>query len=168
LRVSENPIYLLNNFITPVLRHFTRSLLPSLEVVKSFGPRIPNMEMVVEDIGTVFTQLTTNACEALCARIIVEPEFQPILRFSCQLSEADIRIHIDDNGDGIPEFNLPKIFTPFFTTRESASNLGLGLSTSYDIVLNGYDGEILLVPNYEDFTRFTIVLPLSSKAVSAT
>jgi signal transduction histidine kinase len=47
-----------------------------------------------------------------------------------------------DNGPGIPEELLPKIFNPFFTTKPAGAGTGLGLSISHDIVVRGHSGTI--------------------------
>lgn len=159
LRIPEDPVYLLENFTTPLIRDFSKTMDGRLQVEKKFCPRIPPLEVVVEDLGTVFTQLVSNALEALQARLLVE-EFEPTLRLICESDDTYVFFHVDDNGDGIPEDNLEKVFTPFFTTREAASNLGLGLSTSYDIVVNGYSGDLKVDPDLDGFTRFSVILPL--------
>jgi signal transduction histidine kinase len=52
-----------------------------------------------------------------------------------------------------------KIFEPFFTTKPAGSGPGLGLSLSYDIIVQGHGGELSVESEEGEFTRFTILLP---------
>jgi two-component system, NtrC family, sensor kinase len=66
---------------------------------------------------------------------------------------------VKDNGNGIPESLLEKIFQPFFTTKPTGEGTGLGLSLSYDII-KSHDGEITVKTEKGKYTAFTILLPL--------
>ena len=63
-----------------------------------------------------------------------------------------------DNGDGIPEKVLDKIFQPFFTTKPSGQGTGLGLSLSYDII-KAHNGEIKVNNMPGEGVEFVISLP---------
>jgi signal transduction histidine kinase len=69
-----------------------------------------------------------------------------------------IEININDNGTGIPEKLLDKIFQPFFTTKPTGQGTGLGLSLSYDIV-KAAGGELKVETREGEGTRFTVILP---------
>ena len=68
-------------------------------------------------------------------------------------------IGVKDNGNGIPQKALDKIFQPFFTTKPAGSGTGLGLSLSYDIV-KVHGGEIKVQTKEGVGSEFTIALPL--------
>lgn len=72
------------------------------------------------------------------------------------LDETVFEITVTDNGPGIPESALDDLFTPFFTTRESGT--GLGLAVAWKIV-KGHGGDIALDRAYEDGARFVLLLP---------
>ena len=65
---------------------------------------------------------------------------------------------IKDNGNGIPNKLLEKIFQPFFTTKPTGQGTGLGLSMSYDIV-KAHGGNLTVVTTEGEQTQFTICLP---------
>ena len=67
---------------------------------------------------------------------------------------------IYDNGNGIPQQALEKIFKPFFTTKPAGKGTGLGLSMSYDIVTKSHGGELKVKTSPDHGTTFTIVLPI--------
>ena len=70
-----------------------------------------------------------------------------------------MEIKVDDNGNGIPEKVLDKIFQPFFTTKPTGQGTGLGLSLSYDIV-KAHGGELKVESKQGDGANFKIELPL--------
>ena len=63
-----------------------------------------------------------------------------------------------DNGNGIPQIIVDKIFQPFFTTKPTGQGTGLGLSLSYDIV-KAHNGEMKVESKEGEGTTFIIVLP---------
>jgi two-component system, NtrC family, sensor kinase len=69
-----------------------------------------------------------------------------------------ILISVKDNGNGIPQRNLDKIFQPFFTTKPTGQGTGLGLSLSYDIV-KAHGGELNVDTREGEGSTFIILLP---------
>ena len=76
------------------------------------------------------------------------------------MDENQIRITIRDNGPGIPQDVLDKIFNPFFTTKPAGEGTGLGLSLSYNIITKGHGGELKVNTKPGKFTEFIIKLPV--------
>jgi signal transduction histidine kinase len=68
-------------------------------------------------------------------------------------------ISVRDNGDGIPQSIIDKIFQPFFTTKPTGQGTGLGLSLAYDIA-KAHGGEIKVESKENEFTRFIFQLPI--------
>ena len=69
-----------------------------------------------------------------------------------------VEITVKDNGNGIPQKVLDKIFQPFFTTKPTGQGTGLGLSLSYDII-KAHGGEIKVETKESEGVEFTIILP---------
>ena len=69
-----------------------------------------------------------------------------------------VRIVISDNGCGMPEENLTKIFKPFFTTKQDNQGTGLGLAITYGLVKKIH-GDITVKSKLHEGTTFTITLP---------
>jgi len=67
-------------------------------------------------------------------------------------------MNVADNGNGIPQKVLEKIFQPFFTTKPTGQGTGLGLSMSYDIVTKGHGGELKVETKEGEGTQFIIIL----------
>ncbi len=71
---------------------------------------------------------------------------------------AEVVISVTDNGNGIPQKVLDKIFQPFFTSKPTGQGTGLGLSLSYDIV-KAHGGEIKVETKEGEGSEFIIQLP---------
>ena len=71
-----------------------------------------------------------------------------------------LEIKVKDNGNGIPQKVLEKIFQPFFTTKPTGQGTGLGLSLSYDII-KAHGGEIKVETKENEGSAFNISLPLT-------
>ena len=79
---------------------------------------------------------------------------------SWNAARKDIEIEIQDTGFGIPKEDLPRVFDPFYTTKEEGKGLGLGLSTVYGII-DRHKGNIDVDSEPGKGTVFTIRLPIS-------
>src|SRR3990167_9765176 len=72
-----------------------------------------------------------------------------------------VNVEIRDNGIGIPEQNLSKIFEPFFTNKEVSKGTGLGLSIAYNIIKN-HNGTIEVNSKVDEGTTSTVKIPISA------
>ena len=72
-----------------------------------------------------------------------------------------MEIKVSDNGNGIPQKIIDKIFQPFFTTKPTGQGTGLGLSLSYDII-KAHGGEIKVETKEGEGTEFIIFLSLEA------
>jgi signal transduction histidine kinase len=86
-------------------------------------------------------------------------DYNPEVVVSTKRLAEKIEIRVKDNGSGIPESILEKIFQPFFTTKPTGEGTGLGLSMSYDIITKGHNGEIKVNSMEGKGTEFIIILP---------
>ncbi|NOT36702.1 MAG: GHKL domain-containing protein [Saprospiraceae bacterium] len=122
-------------------------------------PTIEKIPTIPQDLSRVFLNLFTNACYAVNEKKLnSEPGFKPKITLETINHPNTIEIHIQDNGNGIPEAIISKIFQPFFTTKPTGQGTGLGLSLSYDIIKNTHGGEISVTSKMNEGTTFTIIL----------
>jgi two-component system, sporulation sensor kinase E len=82
------------------------------------------------------------------------------LRLTAERAEDEVRIAVEDSGVGISEEDLPKIFEPYFTTKENGT--GLGLTITFKIVRE-HDGEIMVTSHPGQGSAFIISLPIPQK-----
>ena len=91
----------------------------------------------------------------------LQPEgYEPTVTVSTRKIDSKIMVKVKDNGTGIPQKALDKIFQPFFTTKPTGQGTGLGLSLSYDIVTKGHGGELKVETMEGEYTEFIIILPV--------
>ena len=123
------------------------------------------LSVVPQDLGRAILNLLTNAFYAVnerkkSANIADLPDkYEPTVSVKTRRDKAKVEIEVSDNGGGIPQRILDKVFQPFFTTKPSGQGTGLGLSLSYDIITKGHGGELRVKTNENEGTSFIIVLP---------
>ncbi|MEO6852191.1 MAG: ATP-binding protein, partial [Mucilaginibacter sp.] len=122
---------------------------------------LPKANVVPQDIGRVLLNLFNNAFYAVTEKKKAEGNaFEPTVTVITKKSAAGIVITVHDNGAGIPQKILDKIYQPFFTTKPTGQGTGLGLSMSYDII-KAHGGELKVNTKEGEFTEFIITLPLN-------
>ena len=133
------------------------------EMVTHFDPDLPKVDVVQQDIGRVLLNLINNAFYAVNQKAkVARPDYKPTVELSTSHSNAHIEIKVKDNGNGIPDNIKDKIMQPFFTTKPTGEGTGLGLSLSYDIVVKGHQGNILINSSEGTGSEFIINLPFKS------
>jgi signal transduction histidine kinase len=126
-----------------------------------FDESIGNINIIPQDIGRVILNLITNAFYVVDEKKKAGKEnYQPTVEVSSKKEGNKVLVSVKDNGNGIPQKILDKIFQPFFTTKPTGQGTGLGLSLSYDIV-KAHGGEIKVNTKENEGTEFTIQLPIS-------
>ncbi|MEO9069750.1 MAG: ATP-binding protein [Ginsengibacter sp.] len=133
----------------------------------NFDETIGKIKIIPQDVGRVLLNLFNNAFFA-CAersRSTVNQQksenlisYEPTVSVTTKKSENHVIITVGDNGNGIPQKIVDKIFQPFFTTKPTGQGTGLGLSLSYDIV-KAHGGGINVETKEEEGTTFIIQLP---------
>ena len=137
-----------------------------LGIEEDYAPDIGEITVQPQDMGRVFLNLVTNACYAtnkkqemlLAAPDASNKDYQPTLKLSTRLIDDCIEVHVRDNGTGIPESALERIFHPFYTTKPPDEGTGLGLSLSNDIIRQ-HGGKFRVETREGEYTDMIIVLP---------
>tara|TARA_R110001592_G_scaffold164026_1_gene398012 strand:+ start:11333 stop:12634 length:1302 start_codon:yes stop_codon:yes gene_type:complete len=127
-----------------------------------FDESIGKVNVIPQDIGRVILNLITNAFYAVNEQKQKDEHFKPIVSVSTKKIGDHLEIKVTDNGGGIPQKILDKIFQPFFTTKPTGQGTGLGLSMSYDIVTKGHGGELKVETKDGEGTTFCINLPVTN------
>ena len=125
-----------------------------------FESEIAKIPVVPEDISLVFLNLLHNAFYSLHEKKEkAEKEFLAMILVKTQKKGDKIEISIQDNGSGIADNIMDKIFQPFFTTKPAGIGIGLGLSLSYDII-KMHGGKISVSSELNKGAQFVISLPM--------
>ena len=139
-----------------------------------FDATIGNINIIPQDIGRVILNLINNAFYAVAEKkkqltdgLPHPANYEPTISVSTKKANARlddhpgrdiVEIKVADNGNGIPQKVLDKIFQPFFTTKPTGQGTGLGLSLSYDIV-RAHGGELKVETEENKGSTFVIILP---------
>ncbi|MEG4997693.1 sensor histidine kinase [Microcoleus sp. B4-D4] len=131
----------------------------AIEIVKEYG-KLPLVECYPGQINQVFMNLIANAIDAFEEKT-GEAVRNPTISIRTELvNDNFIRIRIADNGPGIPESVLSKLFEAFFTTKPTGKGTGLGLSISYQIVVEKHGGQLSCSSVPGQGTEFSVEIPI--------
>ncbi len=128
-------------------------------MTSDFDKTIGSVNIIPQDIGRVIINLITNAFYAVSEKQKLSgADYKPLVTVATRKSGNHVLISVKDNGNGIPQKVLDKIFQPFFTTKPTGQGTGLGLSLSYDIV-KAHGGELKVDTKDGEGSEFIIRLP---------
>ena len=131
----------------------------SAEVSLELDPYLEEVVAVPEDVARVITNLVTNACEAMVEKSRQEGgDYGPELRVVTVDGEDGVTVLFRDNGAGMTRETIARMFNPFFTTRDTGRNTGLGLSLVYDVVRE-HGGDIVAESEPGCHTEVRVLLP---------
>jgi two-component system, NtrC family, sensor kinase len=139
-------------------------------MITDFDESIGKINVIPQDIGRVILNLITNAFYACSERSRsagpvetrhdLSLQYQPTVSLTTKRTKETVEVLIRDNGNGIPQNVLNKIFQPFFTTKPTGQGTGLGLSLSFDIV-KAHGGELKVDTIVGEYAELIIQLPLT-------
>ena len=147
---------------TMLAYHAARAQYPgfNMEIEKELDPDAGDISAVPEDLGRVFINMVSNACQAIEEKRKENEDFAPSLRLKTTRTEDAVEISIRDNGPGMTPDVMAKMFTPFFSTKAANQGTGLGMSLSHDIV-RGHGGTITPESAVGEYTELTVTIPVS-------
>ena len=133
-----------------------------------FDESIGKVNIVPQDIGRVLLNLFNNAFYAVTEKKKKQPKnYEPTVTVTTKAIKppptggvGGLEIRVKDNGVGIPQKVLDKIFQPFFTTKPTGQGTGLGLSLAYDIVTKEHGGQLKVETKEGEGAEFVIQLPV--------
>lgn len=136
--------------------------------VLDLDPDLEKFNVVPQDMGRVLHNLINNAFWAVTEKQNQSGtseytdglEYKPTVTVKTQKINDRMELRVIDNGMGIPQNILDKIFQPFFTTKPTGQGTGLGLSLSYDII-KAHGGDLRVETNEGEGSSFIISLPKS-------
>ncbi|MEH2369354.1 trifunctional serine/threonine-protein kinase/ATP-binding protein/sensor histidine kinase [Nostoc sp.] len=127
-----------------------------IALVKEYE-QLPLVNCYASALNQVFMNIINNAIDAL---EVSDTNSQPTITIKTELKKSNILIRIADNGIGMSKSVQNKIFNPFFTTKSVGSGTGLGLSTSYSIVVEKHGGQLSCISSPGQGTEFIIEIPV--------
>ena len=160
-KVPVNGFFNLNQVIEDTVRFVERpASLHQIEINTKLDATLPQIWGDADLIKQVVMNLLVNAQQAMDKAGHISVETRSITPIDTPEQQA-VEISVRDNGCGIPQANLQRIFDPFFTSKEVGKGTGLGLSVSYGIV-KAHGGKISVESTVGEGTVFHIQLPVIS------
>ncbi|MDR1879506.1 MAG: GHKL domain-containing protein [Tannerellaceae bacterium] len=137
----------------------------NVSIREEYEEDIPLVDIIPQDMSRAVLNIMNNACYAVYSKLKAasDSSYSPAIKVSVRKEGEQVRLVIEDNGTGIPDEVNEKLYTPFFTTKPIGEGTGLGLSISKSIIEGKHNGTIEMETKVNEFTRFTISLPLSQK-----
>jgi len=132
--------------------------LKNIKLIKHISPELPTVTMDINQIKQAFLNLLLNSVDAIQNRGTITISAEPMVNAT---GELQLQIIFADTGCGIPKDKIEKVFDPFYSTKEDASNAGLGLSIVKGII-DKHNGTIKIESETEKGTRVIIGLPASN------
>ncbi len=136
----------------------------NVTIERDLADGLPPVEAVTQDIGRVFLNIVSNAFQAIYQKSQEKrTAYDPKLFLSTRREGDSVEVRIGDNGPGMSDELLGKIFQPFFTTKPTGEGTGLGLSISYDIVVQQHGGRLEASAREGEGSAFLVALPIGAK-----
>jgi signal transduction histidine kinase len=143
------------------------------KMITDFDKTLGKINIVPQDIGRVILNLLNNSFYAVTEKRNASDlqgfenleglgAYEPTVWLSTKNLGNEVEIKVADNGNGIPQQIVDKIFQPFFTTKPTGHGTGLGLSLCYEIVTKGHEGDLHVESTEGEGSVFTIHLPLNN------
>ena len=128
---------------------------------RDLDPDVGSIDIVPQEITRVLLNLLGNGFYATQKRrqATQDGAYEPTVGLATRDLGDGIEIRVRDNGIGMSPDVIKKLFTPFFTTKPPGEGTGLGLSLSYDIVVQQHNGQFTVDSKEGQYTEFIITLP---------
>ncbi|MBK1985984.1 GAF domain-containing protein [Sphaerospermopsis aphanizomenoides BCCUSP55] len=148
-----------------ILRHRLKAAIhrPEIEIVKDYA-QLPLIECYPGQLNQVFMNILSNAVDALEAKMEHDKisTYIPQITIRTKILEDEwVVVRITDNGQGMKEEVMQRMYDPFFTTKEVGKGTGLGMSISHQIVVDGHRGVLKCRSQPGEGTEFWIQIPVS-------
>ncbi|MEH2296640.1 hybrid sensor histidine kinase/response regulator [Nostoc sp.] len=131
----------------------------AIVLVKDYG-NLPLVTCYTSELNQVFMHLLNNAIDAIEERVGNQSS-TPQIRIHTEVTDLNmVKIAIADNGTGIKESLRSRLFDPFFTTKPVGKGSGLGLSISYQIIVQKHRGNITCTSSVGQGAEFAIEIPI--------
>ena len=128
-----------------------------IKIIKDYNNTLPNIYCCAIELEQVVLNILKNAAYAL--QMVTR---EPVIYIKLWGEREVLVLEIQDNGPGMTDAAKRKVFDPFFTTKPVGEGTGLGLSVSFNIIVERHGGSIAVESTEGTGTKFIIVLPIIS------
>ena len=132
-----------------------------VELVLDLSPSVGETLLVEREFGEAVVNLVSNACFAMQQKQAETGDgYEPRLTVSSNVADGMVEVRVRDNGPGIEDDVVGRIFNPFFSTRGGAMGAGLGLPIASDVARR-LGGDLVVDTVYGEYAEFTMHIPLA-------
>jgi len=138
--------------------------LSEIDLIRDYPKDTPKISGNGVQLQEAFFNFIDNAYDAIVERrtTLGEDGYRGKITVSARPRDGILEVVVSDNGMGVKEDNIKKVFTPFFTTKISArKGTGLGLYVIRRIITDTHKGKIIFESKYKEGTRFILELPVA-------
>ncbi|MEP7229303.1 MAG: two-component regulator propeller domain-containing protein [Ginsengibacter sp.] len=126
----------------------------------NFDKGIEKINIVPQDIARALLNIINNAFYSVNEKKKkLGDAYEPSVSVTTKKTKGQVEVRVKDNGFGIPQNIIDKIYQPFFTTKPTGQGTGLGLSLSYDVITKEHSGKIKVETTDGEGAEFIIYLP---------
>lgn len=132
----------------------------NIKIEAEYDQSLKMINAIPQNLGRVFLNLVNNACYSTNQKKIeLKDIYSPVLTVKTRNMSDNVEIRIRDNGSGIPQNVIEKVFNPFFTTKPPGQGTGLGLSLSFGIITKEHHGTMAVESVEGEYAEFIITIP---------
>jgi len=146
---QDTDLHVLLDDVIECVKH--QPAFEKVTIIRAYNHELPYIQADPDQLQQVFINLMNNAAEAMEKGGAITLSTRPV-------DGQWVEVKVADTGNGIPEENLGRLFTPFFTTKPPGKGTGLGLSIVYGII-KMHRGQITVDSKIGKGTTFTVTLP---------
>ncbi len=139
----------------------THHLRPAIVIVKEYGD-FADLECYAGQLNQVFMNVLGNAIDAVEESWHLDSDRKLQITIVTEKIVNELVIRISDNGIGIPPELIHRLFDPFYTTKPVGKGTGMGLSISYQIVVDQHQGTLECISTIGQGSTFVMKLPITS------
>jgi signal transduction histidine kinase len=139
--------------------------LSEIDIIRDYPKDTPKIKGNLIQLQEAFFNFIDNAYDATVERrdLLKEAGYRGRITISARPKDSMLEIVVEDNGMGIKEADMKKVFTPFFTTKVSSrKGTGLGLFVIKRLITDNHKGKVNVESEHRIGTRFIVELPIAS------
>lgn len=135
------------------------------EIETKFADDLPPLVCQANDINQVIVNMLVNSSHALEDKFGDVDDMKGKIEIKTNCTEDHIILEIKDNGLGMPEKVIKRVFDPFYTTKDVGKGTGQGLAIAYDIIVTKHGGDIEVSSEEGVGTQFIIKIPIDQPTI---
>jgi signal transduction histidine kinase len=133
----------------------------NISIHEEYQEGLPRIMVIPQDLSRAILNLMNNACYTVWKKAQRQGEdFKPAISVKVNVSDGELHISIEDNGEGMTEEVKQRLYENFFTTKPAGLGTGLGMAITKDIIENKHEGTLTFDSQEGQGTTFYITIPI--------